>query len=91
MNKTVQMRKDWDKRFKTLQENADNMSVEDYRKEFNELKEIKDKISLMEESRDMKLPETKDIEAPTEAKQTNVSTDVRSMSEDQLDKAYEKT
>lgn len=91
MNKTVQMRKDWDKRFKTLQENADNMSVEDYRKEFNELKEIKDKISLMEESRDMKLPETKDIEAPTEAKQTNESTDVRSMSEEQLDKAYEKT
>lgn len=91
MNKTVQMRKDWDKRFKALQENADNMSTEDYRKEFNELKEIKDKISLMEESRDMKLPETKDIEAPAETNQTDVSTDVRSMNEDELDKAYEKT
>ena len=85
---TAQLRKQFTAKYEKLKSEADNLSNEEFRKVTDELKELKKRIAMEEEARDLTLPDTNNIEIPTEKVATDEPKDVRSMTDEEVDKAY---
>ncbi|MBR7928448.1 phage major capsid protein [Aerococcaceae bacterium zg-ZUI334] len=60
--------------------------MEEVRAKFSELKELKDRIAILEEERSLKLPTFTD---EPDVRKVDKEVEVRDLSEDELDKAYE--